>query len=61
MTDEDAGNVHFEDFDFDFINSTITSSSEEMKGSLAVCLEEMKNLKAEASLINEDIASQIDV
>ena len=38
MTDEDTGNAFFEDFDFDFINSTITSSSEEMKSSLAACL-----------------------
>ena len=52
MTDIDAGNVHLEDFDFDFINSTITSSSEEMKGSLIACLQEMKNLKEEAGLIN---------
>ena len=38
MTDEDVENLQFEDFDFDFINSSITSSSEEMKASLYACL-----------------------
>ena len=42
-----------EDFDFDFIDSTIKSSAEEMSSSLAACVEEIKNTAQEAELIGD--------
>ena len=50
---------HESDFDFDFIHSTITLSSEGIKNSLVACLEEIQNSQEEAELVNEDIAAQI--
>ena len=40
-----------EDFDFDFIESTIKSSSDEMTGSLQASLEELQSMSREAELI----------
>jgi len=40
-----------EDFDFDFIESTIKSSSDEMTGSLQASLEELQSMAREAELI----------
>ena len=39
------------DFDFDFIESTINSSAEEMSSSLSACLEEIKSNVRDAELI----------
>ena len=50
------------DFDFDFIDSTIKSSAEEMSSSLMTCVEEIKNNVREAELIEgtEDLTSQLN-
>ena len=48
---------HESDFDFEFIDSTITLSSEGIKNSLTACLEDIKNSQEEAELDNEDIAA----
>ena len=49
------------DFDFDFIESTINSSAEEMSSSLGACLEEVKNNVRDAELIDgaQDLTSQL--
>lgn len=51
-----------EDFDFDFIDSTIKSSAEEMRGSLAACVEEIKSNAQEAELIDgaQDLTTQLN-
>ena len=50
-----------EDFDFDFIDSTIKSSAEEMSSSLSACVEEIKTIVEEAELIDgiQDLTSQL--
>ena len=50
------------DFDFDFIESTINSSAEEMSSSLSACLEEIKSNVREAELIDgaQDLTSQLN-
>lgn len=45
------------DFDFDFIDSTIKSSSDELVGSLTVCLDEMQAVSRELELV-KDAADQ---
>jgi len=51
-----------EDFDFDFIDSTIKSSAEEMSGSLEACVTEIKNNVQEAELIDgtQDLVTQLN-
>jgi len=52
-----------EDFDFDFIDSTIKSSSDEMTGSLQTCLEELESMTREAELISgaQDFANGVSI
>lgn len=49
MVEDDS----LQDFDFDFIDSTIKSSSDELVGSLTVCLDEMQAVTRELELIGE--------
>lgn len=50
------------DFDFDFIDSTIKSSAEELSSSLLTCVEEIRTLASESGLIAgaEEFSGQLD-
>ena len=50
------------DFDFDFFDSSIKSSAEEMSSSLSSCVEEIKNNVGEAELIDgaQDLTAQLN-
>ena len=50
------------DFDFDFFDSSIKSSAEEMSSSLTSCVEEIKNNVREAELIDgaQDLMTQLN-